>query len=43
DAGERRLGTLLEVLAVRVVPSSEWRVDDPDGRTLRDIDTPADL
>jgi molybdopterin-guanine dinucleotide biosynthesis protein A len=43
DAGERRLGTLLEVLEVQVVPAVEWRVDDPDGLTLRDIDTPADL
>lgn len=43
DAGERRLGALPEVLAVQVVPAAEWRVDDPDGLTLRDIDTPADL
>ena len=43
DAGERRLGALLDVLQVRVVPSAEWRLDDPDGLTLRDIDTPADL
>ena len=43
DAGERRLGTLLEVLEVQVLPAVEWRVDDPEGLTLRDIDTPADL
>lgn len=43
DAGERRLGALLEVMEVRVVPSAEWRQDDPDGLTLRDIDTQADL
>jgi molybdopterin-guanine dinucleotide biosynthesis protein A len=43
DAGERRLGALLDVLDVLVVPSAEWRLDDPDGLTLRDIDTPADL
>jgi molybdopterin-guanine dinucleotide biosynthesis protein A len=43
DAGERRLGKLLEVLAVQVVPAAEWRADDPDSLTLRDIDTPADL
>jgi molybdopterin-guanine dinucleotide biosynthesis protein A len=43
DAGERRLGALLDVLDVRIVASAEWRFDDPDGRTLRDIDTPSDL
>ena len=43
DAGERRLGALLEALDLNVVPGAEWRLDDPDGRTLRDIDTPADL
>jgi molybdopterin-guanine dinucleotide biosynthesis protein A len=43
DAGERRLGALLDVLDVRIVPSAEWRFDDPEGRTLRDIDTPSDL
>ena len=43
DAGERRLGALLDVLDVRIVPSADWRFDDPDGRTLRDIDTPSDL
>jgi len=42
-AGERRLGALLEELDVRVVPLEEWRSDDPDGLTLRDIDTPSDL
>ena len=42
-AGERRLGALLDDLDVRVVPQSEWRFDDPDGRTLRDIDAPSDL
>ena len=43
DAGERRLGALLDVLDARVVPSVEWRLDDPEALTLRDIDTPADL
>ena len=42
-AGERRLGALLEDLDVRVIPLTEWRFDDPDGRTLRDIDAPSDL
>ena len=26
-----------------VVPAARWRALDPDGRTLRDVDTPADL
>ncbi len=26
-----------------VVPSAAWRALDPDGRTLRDVDTPGDL
>lgn len=43
DAGERRLGALLEALDVQVVPAEAWRFDDPDGRTLRDIDTVEDL
>jgi molybdopterin-guanine dinucleotide biosynthesis protein A len=42
-AGERRLGALLDDLAVHVVPQSEWRFDDPEGRTLRDVDAPSDL
>lgn len=41
--GERRLRALLAELDVAVVPSDEWRRDDPDGATLRDVDTPADL
>ena len=43
DAGERRLRALAEALTSRVVPESTWRALDPDGLTLRDIDTPADL
>jgi molybdopterin-guanine dinucleotide biosynthesis protein A len=43
DTGERRLGALLGAMDVTVVPAVEWRIDDPDGRTLRDVDTPADL
>ena len=42
-AGERRLGALHEALVTRVVPEERWRALDPEGRTLRDIDTPADL
>jgi Molybdopterin-guanine dinucleotide biosynthesis protein A len=41
--GERRLRALADDLAARVVPEPNWRSMDPDGLTLRDIDTPADL
>jgi molybdopterin-guanine dinucleotide biosynthesis protein A len=41
--GERRLRALLAELDVAVVPSDDWRRDDPDAATLRDVDTPADL
>jgi hypothetical protein len=43
DSGERRLRALLEVLDVEVLPPSTWRLDDPAGETLRDVDTPDDL
>lgn len=42
-AGERRLGALPEALATTVVAEAAWRALDPVGRTVRDIDTPADL
>jgi molybdopterin-guanine dinucleotide biosynthesis protein A len=42
-AGERRLGALMDTLATAVIDEAAWRVLDPDGRTLRDIDTPGDL
>lgn len=41
--GERRLRALYETLATAVIDEPTWRELDPDGRTLRDIDTPADL
>lgn len=41
--GERRLRALAEGPAVRVIPEPAWRALDPDGLTVRDIDTPADL
>jgi molybdopterin-guanine dinucleotide biosynthesis protein A len=41
--GERRLRALTEVLDTHVVPEAVWRSIDPDGVSLRDIDTPADL
>ena len=42
-AGERRLRALASALAAHVLPESTWRVMDPGGLTLRDVDTPADL
>ena len=41
--GERRLRALPEALALHTIPETTWRTLDPDGRTIRDIDTPADL
>jgi len=43
DKGERRLRALLVELDVLVIPPATWRVDDPDGVTLRDVDVPGDL
>jgi len=42
-AGERRLRALYDNLTTTVIDEQAWRTLDPDGRTLRDIDTPADL
>ena len=42
-AGERRLRALTGALAIHVIPEATWRTLDPDGRSLRDIDTPTDL
>ena len=41
--GERRLRALPTTLGAAVVPAATWRVLDPDGGTLRDVDVPADL
>jgi molybdopterin-guanine dinucleotide biosynthesis protein A len=43
STGVGRLGALFDVLDIAVIPEAEWRALDPDGRTLRDIDLPADL
>jgi molybdopterin-guanine dinucleotide biosynthesis protein A len=43
DADRRSLRALLDTVPSRAVPSAEWRAVDPEGRTLRDVDTPADL
>jgi molybdopterin-dependent oxidoreductase alpha subunit len=42
-SGERSLRRLVSALDMAVIPEREWRVLDPDGATLRDVDVPADL
>jgi molybdopterin-guanine dinucleotide biosynthesis protein A len=42
ESGERRLRAILDRLEVEVVPELVWRELDPDGATVRDIDTPED-
>jgi molybdopterin-guanine dinucleotide biosynthesis protein A len=42
-ADERSLRALLGRLDVEVVPEAEWRGLDPEGDSLLDVDTPADL
>ena len=42
-SGERSLRRLLAALDIAVIPEREWRVFDPDGATLRDVDVPTDL
>jgi molybdopterin-guanine dinucleotide biosynthesis protein A len=39
----RALLALLDTLPTAVVPAAAWRALDPSGRTLDDVDTPADL
>ena len=41
--GERRLRALPEVLPTRILAEAIWRPLDPDGRSVRDVDTLADL
>lgn len=43
EGGERRLRSLSEALATRVIAEPVWRLLDPDGLTICDVDTPADL
>jgi molybdopterin-guanine dinucleotide biosynthesis protein A len=40
---ERRLRTLFDAVPSHVVPAAAWRELDPDGISLRDVDTRADL
>jgi molybdopterin-guanine dinucleotide biosynthesis protein A len=43
EAGERRLQALYVAISTAVIDEPAWRELDPEGDTLRDIDTPADL
>lgn len=42
-AGERSLYALLNQLRLAMIDEPSWRSLDPDGRTLHDVDEPADL
>lgn len=41
--GERRLRALVDALTTIVIAEEAWRAFDPDGRSIRDVDTEADL
>ena len=41
--GERRLRALPDALGATIIEEATWRLDDRTGRTVRDIDVPADL
>jgi len=43
EADRRRLRGLLAVVLAAEVAADDWRSLDPDARTLRDVDVPADL
>jgi len=43
QAGERRLRAVRDLLPTHVLAESVWRLFDPSGATLRDVDRPADL
>ena len=43
EGGERRLRALSDALVTRVIAEPAWRLLDPDGLTIRDVDTPTDL
>ena len=43
NTGERRLRALTDHLETHAIPETTWRRLDPEGLTLHDIDTPADL
>lgn len=43
SAGDRSLVRLVDRMRALEIPAAEWLVLDPAGRTLRDVDLPADL
>jgi molybdopterin-guanine dinucleotide biosynthesis protein A len=43
SAGERRLRAVLIEVEVVALDQATWRLDDPDGASLRDVDVPGDL
>lgn len=43
DAGTRRMQDVLAALGPLLIGEQEWRSHDPTGRTIDDVDTPADL
>ncbi|MBI2781191.1 MAG: molybdenum cofactor guanylyltransferase [Chloroflexi bacterium] len=43
DAGDRSLGRFVDRVRSMEIPSAEWLALDPAGRTLLDVDLPADL
>lgn len=42
-SGDRRLSSLIDALVSSVIAEPAWRAVDPDGRSIRDIDTMTDL
>ena len=42
-AGDRSLARFLDRLATAELPAADWLALDPEGRTLLDVDRPADL
>ena len=43
EADRRSLLGLIAAVPTAIVPAVDWRAIDPDGVTLRDVDTPEDL
>jgi molybdenum cofactor guanylyltransferase len=43
DVGERRMGALLAALSTDEIPPADWLVMDPSGRSVRNVNEPADL
>jgi molybdopterin-guanine dinucleotide biosynthesis protein A len=43
QAGDRRLGALPETLDAAAIPEAEWRMLDPLGQSVLDVDLPSDL